>query len=409
MKSFKSPRVFLALFTALACIYANANSIDLSAFAGQHADLITGLGLLLCTGEIQMITKAIDRVEEGIKGISTKQTELADRVLQLEQKRTAPGPDGSIGGSSFGNGGGQSLGDKFLESFQKNKDLFDKTRSVRLEIKAAADAITTTSGRNVMSFGRKTPESAVLGLQNALVSRPTAGASAVEYSRFTGIQGAAALQATEGAAKSAVRADHSLIVQTALTIAGFSKMSKQALNDSEELKRSVDATIRRSVGTALDVALCNGATGFLGGFEALATPYTSLLYQAMADAVSEGVATMQTAGFNPDVVTLNPADWLAIVVKRGTANDHYLSGNYLGAMPSEMRGLKVVLSPSVDVGKALLMDSSHSDLLVVDQFSIEVAFSGDDFTNNLVTILGEVRVIPVFRSVGSARLITPKA
>lgn len=409
MKSFKSPRVFLALFTALACIYANANSIDLSAFAGQHTDLITGLGLLLCTGEIQMITKALDRVEEGIQGMNTKQRELADRVLQLEQKGTAPGPNGSLSGSSFGNGGGQSLGDKFLESFQKNKDLFEKTRSVRLEIKAATDAITTTSGRNVMSFGRKTPESAVLGLQNALVSRPTANTSAVEYSRFTGIQGAAALQATEGAAKSAVRADHSLIVQTALTIAGFSKMSKQALNDSEELKRSVDATIRRSVGTALDVALCNGATGFVGGFEALATPYTSLLYQAMADAVSEGVATMQTAGFNPDVVTLNPADWLAIVVKRGTANDHYLSGNYLGAMPSEMRGLKVVLSPSVDVGKALLMDSSHSDLLVVDQFSIEVAFSGDDFTQNLVTILGEVRVIPVFRSVGSARLITPKA
>ena len=115
MKSFKSPRVFLALFTALACIYANANSIDLSAFAGQHADLITGLGLLLCTGEIQMIMKAIDRVEEGVQGMRNMQTELVDRVLQLEQKRTAPGPDGSLSGSSFGNGGSQSLGDKFLE------------------------------------------------------------------------------------------------------------------------------------------------------------------------------------------------------------------------------------------------------------------------------------------------------
>ena len=65
--------------------------------------------------------------------------------------------------------------------------------------------------------------------------------------------------------------------------------------------------------------------------------------------------------------------------------------------------------PSVDAGKALLMDTSHSDLLVVDGFTVEVAYSGDDFTNNLVTVLGEVRVIPVFRTVGSARLITPKA
>jgi len=74
-----------------------------------------------------------------------------------------------------------------------------------------------------------------------------------------------------------------------------------------------------------------------------------------------------------------------------------------------MRGLRVVLSPSVDAGKALLMDSSHSELLVVDDFSIEVAYAGDDFTSNLATVLGECRVIPVYRTTGSARLITPKA
>ncbi len=165
----------------------------------------------------------------------------------------------------------------------------------------------------------------------------------------------------------------------------------------------------RSVQTALDVALTTGATGFAGGFSGLATAYTSLVYQTMADAVSEGVATMQTAGFNPDVVAISPADWLAIVVKKGTANDHYLSGSYLGTMPMEMRGLRVVPSPTVAAGKALLMDSSHSELLAVEGFSVEVAYSGDDFTKNLITVLGEMRVIPVFRTAGSMRLVTPKA
>lgn len=74
-----------------------------------------------------------------------------------------------------------------------------------------------------------------------------------------------------------------------------------------------------------------------------------------------------------------------------------------------MRGLRVVLSASVDAGKALLMDTAHSELMVRDGFSIEMAYDGNDFTKNLVTILGEMRVIPVFRTVGSARLITPKA
>jgi len=344
--------------------------------------------------ENQLLT-ALDAVEKKLDA-------NAFRLLELEQKNS-PALPGEFSTKA------DSLGAQFLKSFEANRELFEKTRSVRLEVKAAGDAITTTSGRTIVSGGVGAVAGNVLGFQNAISNRPSPSTTAVEYSRYTGQQGAAAQQAAEGDAKAAVRPDHSLITQTALTIAGYAKMSRQAMNDSAELKRSIDITLNRSVATALDVALVNGATGFAGGYETLATASTSLVYTGMADAVSEGVAAMQVAGFNPDVVSLNPADWLAIVVKKGTANDHYLSGNYLGAMPSEMRGLRVVLSPSVDAGKALLIDSSHSELLVVNGFQIEVAYSGTDFVQNLVTVLGEVRVIPTFRTVGSAMLITPKA
>ncbi|ABD70549.1 hypothetical protein Rfer_2837 [Rhodoferax ferrireducens T118] len=348
------------------------------------------------------ILLALKGVESKLTSCDVEQRVLADRLTQLEQKGVLLTGEGVTKN-------GSSLGDLFLKSFDANRELFDKTRSVRLELKAAGDAITTSSGRTIISGGVGAPGSGVLGLQNALPTRPTGGTTAVEYSRYTGQEGAAAQQAAEGDAKDAVKPTHSLITQTGLTIAGYSKMSRQALTDSAELKRSVDITLSRSVGTALDVALVNGATGFAGGFESLATAYTSLVYTALVDAISEGVATMQAAGFNPDVVAVAPADWLAVVVAKGTANDHYLSGNYLGAMPSEMRGLRVVLSPSVDAGKALLLDSAHSELLVVDNFSVQIGYENDDFTKNLVSILGEMRVIPVFRTVGSARLITPKA
>lgn len=343
-----------------------------------------------------------EAILKALQAVETNQLEIKDRLTQVEQKGSAALP-GEF--STKGN----SLGDQFLKSFEANRELFEKTRSVRLEVKAAGDAITTTSGRTIGSGGVGAVVGNVLGFQNAITNRPSPSTTAVEYSRYTGQQGAAAQQAAEGDAKAAVRPDHSLITQTALTIAGYAKMSRQAMNDSAELKRSIDITLNRSVNTALDVALVNGATGFAGGYETLATASTSLVYTALVDAISEGVASMQVAGFNPDVVSLNPADWLAVVVAKGTANDHYMSGNYLGAMPSEMRGLRVVLSPSVDAGKALLIDSSHSELLIVDGFQIEVAYSGDDFTKNLATVLGEVRVIPTFRTVGSARFITPKA
>lgn len=350
----------------------------------------------------ELITKLKDSIVDFKAGAEKRIDTLEQEIVTLK--------DGAFAGRTMRGNATKSFGDQFVKAFDENRELFEKTRSVRLEIKAASDAITTANGRTIASGGVGMINGGILGIQNALQSRQMVGTSAVEYSRFTGSQGAAAVQAAEGDSKAAVRPDHSLISQSAITIAGYAVMSRQALSDSQELKRAVEVTLARSVATALDAALVNGVVApAFGGYESLATAYTSLVYTALVDAVSEGVATMQAAGFTPDVVALSPADWLSITVAKGTSNDHYLSGNYLGSMPMEMRGLRVVLSPAIDAGKALLLDSTHSELLVADNFSIEVGYSGTQFVQNLATVLGEMRVIPVYRTTGSARLITPKA
>ncbi len=349
----------------------------------------------------ELLMKALDKIEGNQHDILTQQREQADRLLQLEQK----GAGGTFAGERSGLV--KTLGSQFLESFEKNRELFEKTRSVRLELKAAGDAITTTGGRTIVSGGVGAPSgSAVIGFQYALPTAPAPGTSAVEYSRFTGTQGSAAVQAGEGAAKSAIRPNHELVTQTALTVAGYAKMSRQALNDSSELKKAVDITLSRAVGTALDVALVSGGTGFSGGYTGLATAHNSAMYTLLVDAISEAVAAMQTAGFNPDVVVMTPASWLQAITARGTSNDHYFSGDYMGQMPTEMRGLRVVLSPTVTAGKALLIDSAHAELKIVDGFAIELGYENADFTNNVVTCLGEMRAIPVFRTTGSIRLVS---
>lgn len=348
------------------------------------------------------ITTTSAKTATELQRLTTDQRELAERLVTLEQRRGMQ--------QEAGEGAGRAtLGDCVWTELEKNAELLAKTRSIRFEVKAAADPITTANGRNIVVglFGGPGPNT--LGLQLALRTVPVFGVTALEYSRYTGKEGAAAQQAAEGDSKAYVRPTHTLVTQKALTIAGLTKISAQALADRAELAAVVNNVLRREVDIALDVALTNGATDFTGGFEALATAYTSLVYTAMVDAISEGVSTMQTAGFAPDVVALNPADWLAVTVAKGTANDHYLSGAYLSAMPMEMRGLRVVLSASVDAGKALLMDSQHCELRLSNTFGVEVAYSGDDFERNLMTVRGEMRVVPVFRSTGAARLITPKA
>lgn len=287
----------------------------------------------------------------------------------------------------------------------ENKDLLSKTDKLRMEIKAAGDVTGTSSARTVQSGGVGIPTGMAIGVQFGMPTRMIGATSAYEYSRYTGIEGAAAKQSAEGAAKAALRPTFSLINQPAITIAGYSKVSKQALTDSAELQKAIDITLRRSINVALDSELNNGSWG---GLLTLATAYTSLVYTSLADAASEAVATMQEAGFIPDTVVMRPADWLAITTAKASGSGEYLSGSYLAPLPEGLRGLKVVLSPTVTAGKAMVYDSSQLELLIVDDMTVEIGTDSDDFTKNVRTILGEMRVIPTFRSVGAARLITPK-
>lgn len=354
---------------------------------------------------------SVKRIEEklhAIKDLRGQMAEMGDRMTEIEQKGSyRPGDGGSA------NGAGSTLGDQVFESIQKHGDTLARTKSLRIEgltFKAAADAVTTTSGRNIVTGRVGAPSGPILGLHVAFPTRTAAGVTALEYSRYTGTQGAAAVQATEGSPKAAVRPDHAIVAQTAVTIAGFTKMSRQAVNDRAELVQAVDVTLRRSVYSALDTVLADGSvTPAFTGLIPLATATTSATYTVLVDAISEAVATMQIAGFTPDVVAVSPATWLGIVTLRAAADGAYLTEAYLGEVPMTLRGLRVVLSAEITAGKALLLDSSHLELIIVDGWNVELGYTGSDFTNNIVTLLGEMRVLPVFRAVGAAMLITAKA
>lgn len=364
----------------------------------------------------EIITKALEQIESkvvtSLENMSAKQREFADRLLQIEQKGGALEAFDTADQTRL-----HSLGRRVWTEMKKNADILSKTDRLRLAIadtgnlaiKAAGDVTGTGSARKIQSGGVGIPGAMALGVHNAMPSRSIGATSAVEYSRYTGIEGAAAVQAAEGDAKAAVRPTFSLITQSALTVAGYSKVSKQALTDSNELARAIDVTLRRSIGTALDTLLMSGSWGGANGFLAHATAYTSLVYTNLADAASEAVATMQEAGFMPDTVVLKPADWLAITTATASGSGEYLSGAYLSPLPELLRGMKVVLSPGVTAGKVMVADSSQLELLVVDELTVEIGTAGDDFTKNVRTILGELRVIPTFRAVGAMRLITPKA
>ncbi len=353
-------------------------------------------------------------IQDGINALQSKlsaelKSGLSAQDAKLEAALTELGQNG-VSMKSMPGTDSQSVGAQVAGKFAENAELFSKTKSLRMEVKAAADVVTSASGRNIVSGGVGSPTGLPYGVQNGLRITRAAGVSAVEYFRYGGVEGAAGVQAGEGALKPAVRPTHTAVTQSALTVAAWTKISRQSLSDSTELKQAIDVTLVREVGKALDVALMDGSvTPAFAGLETLATAYTSLVYTNLWDAASEAVATMAIAGFVADTVVLSPTDWLEIQVATNVTTGDYYSGSYLAPLAESLRGLRAVVSPSMPAGKVMVLDSQQIELKLVDTFAVEANVVDDDFIRNQVTLLAELRVIPLYRAVGAGRLVTPKA
>jgi len=336
--------------------------------------------------------------------------ELSERVNLLEQR----GPTLDAGRGA-GMPSRKSIGAILVAALEPNREMLAKAGRVRfeapLEVKAAGDPITNiTVGTITQLPGLAVPGPFAFGLQSVLPPVGSISTTQIQYSRYSAIEGAAAVQAAEGDAKAAVRPTHTKVTQDAITIAGHTVVSEQAASDQAGLRAAINSTLARSMALALDDALVDGAVSpAFSGFEALATAYTSLVYDNIVDAASEGVSDMQQAGFMPTICVMSPADWLAVVTAKASGSGEYLSGSYLGTLPENMRGLRVGISSNVAAGKVLLIDPSFCEWHTLQAITFEIDRINDQFVKNLLTVRAEMRIVPVFRAVGAARLITPSA
>ena len=354
---------------------------------------------------IELVMKAVEGIEKKI-GDYSRNTELKMRELSEEMMQLKQGA--AIRFSDF-QPSNKTLGNQVFAELEKNRDLLGKTQGLRFEIKAAADAVTSASAATVASGGIGGPGMPTIGVQNGFKIRPANGVNTRIYSRYTGIEGNAGVQAGEGAEKAAMRPTFTEITQAAITIAAHTVVSRQALNDSAELNAVIEAVLRRDIANKLDNVLIDGSTTpTWAGLEALATAYTSLAYPLLADTASEGVSLLQTNGHNPTTMVMTPASWLQVQTSRSYIGSDP-ADDYLRPLHETLRGHKICLSNHVAPGKVLVFDNLNVELAICEEMTVTIGFINDQFTRNLATVLCEMRVIPIFRSVGAAYLMTPKA
>jgi HK97 family phage major capsid protein len=352
------------------------------------------------------LLKSLSELDKNIGNkfhdMDTKTAELADRLLGIEQRGT------SI--NDFRPVALKSAGDAITKAFEANAEIFAKTRNVTLSIETKS--ITSGLVAPTVANGGITiqPSEAANALISAIPMRPLQGAATMHYARMTDQGVSYAVQNGEGAAKVESQPVFETVQQNAITIAGWCTLSEQALKTQGELASVMDIHMRNQLITGIDKTLIAGtavAAWPFSGLNTLSFAYTSATYTLIHDAIVEATAHQRWGGYQPDVVCMNPMTYLEIALKKDTTGQ-YLSGAYMGEFPAMLHGMRVTFSAEIPLGKALVVDSRYVEVLLADQMNVQLAYTMDNFTKNLITARAEVAIIPVVRDLGSIILVAPK-
>lgn len=214
-----------------------------------------------------------------------------------------------------------------------------------------------------------------------------------EFNQLDSYTNAAAYQATEGALKAETTMPTSLQSAPITTIAHFLKASEQVLADSPALEQQIRSLLNYGVlGKASSEIIAGATAGKITGLATVATAYAAAAGTALADAIGGAITALDTMGWRAGLVLMHPTDWFAIRSERTATEKAYVAAGWSTAGQNTIWGVPVVTEPSVVAGSPIVLDPAQVAILDRQQPVVEIGRDGDDFTKNLVTIRGELRI-----------------
>jgi HK97 family phage major capsid protein len=341
--------------------------------------------------EIKAVGTQSADTKSAIEGLSTKQRELADRILQIEQKGSASNDQPKPA---------ETWGEQFTKSDVYKAFAGGNTQKARFEVKntlTGADANVAPDRKPGIVSGAFQP----MTLESFLPSMPTSS-NAVEFTRENAFTNSAA-EAAEGSAKAESALTWTLVNMPISTVAHWIKISRQLAADNQALAAYVDTRMRYGVNLKVEQQLVAGdgtapnISGILdsGNFTAhgiadaaLGTTLKKLVL------IRKIMAASWAAGFAADGILLNPADWAAIEIDLLTTAAGQTLYSVTDNGQPRLFGVPVIQSvgmtaDNVAVGAFAQAYMIHNREGVVVEMSDS---DSDNFTKNLITIRAERRL-----------------
>lgn len=229
-----------------------------------------------------------------------------------------------------------------------------------------------TIGKTRVSVLEPTAQFPLFGVVNL----EQVGTGSFEYVTYALVNNAAVVP--EGTPKPESDITETVTPGTLDTIAHWVQVTRQALEDSARIRSIIDGKLTEGVQRKVHDSI-------VAALAAAALPAASS--DALLKSIRVGIGTVQAAGFNPNAVLLNPADWaeLDIAVMGGTLNGPQRSASFWGLTP--------VASIDQPAGTATVGDfKAGVDLFYRAGVGVYATDShGDSFTSNIFTILAERR------------------
>lgn len=352
----------------------------------------------------QQLIERFNSFETAVKDIAgntkTSFSEVKARLMDLEQKAVSAGGFHSGSSCAPDTWGDAVIGNDGFKYYRDNgaRGIF---RMAVKAISSAADSagalIRPDRQREVILQPRIRPT-----IRTLLAPGTTTG-NAIEFMREKVVVNNAAV-VPEMALKPESSITYELQISKVVTIAHWIPVSRQAMDDSEQLKSLINGSLIAGLDAEEELQMLLGAgTGDnLLGLVPAATPYDTTANATgdnPADTILRAIGQAEAASQLPMTgIVVNSTDWSNMIgLKDG--DGRYLGGGPFGTTMPRLWGRPIIDTPNMPAGTFLVLNGTQA-AQIFDRMESEVLISQDHadfFVRNLLAVRGERRLAMVIR------------
>lgn len=156
-------------------------------------------------------------------------------------------------------------------------------------------------------------------------------------------------------------------------------------------KHANDAVLTATVSATDPAGITTLASGFtLTTIEAGAAP-------SYADAIRAAIAQLQSLNFNDNIAAfINPIDAANMDLSKSEDDGHYLLPPFVSQNGMLVSGVPVYVDNNIAVGNLLIGDMTKYKIWMYENLIVRFGLNGDDFSENMVTVIAEMRFHQTF-------------